>query len=301
MGIRIEGESDEAARGTETPAVATHELNDDELDAANQHSVETTDEEGDEQAVFIGEPPSDASADSDEHQQAAPEWAKALRKDYRRVQRELADERRKNAAVSTPAVQPAEVLGEPPTLEACGWDEAEFRKQTAAHLKKEREIEDRKQQQAEAVRKHQEEANARVTTYKTQQKALKVKDFTEAEDDVCAVLSETQQNLLMAGADNTALIVYALGKNPEKLAELAKITDPVRFAFAAGKLEKDIKVQPRKGNTKPQPETIVRSTASMSGGGNSALDAARKKAEATGDYTEVNRIKQALRKAQARR
>ena len=105
----------------------------------------------------------------------------------------------------------------------------------------------------------------------------------------------------MAGADNTALIVYALGKNPEKLAELAKITDPVRFAFAAGKLEKDIKVQPRKGNTKPQPEQIVRSSASLSGGGNSALDAARKKAETTGDYTEVNRIKQQLRKAQARR
>lgn len=300
MGIRIEGEAEDDAIGTTSTDVTTHELDDDELDAGNQEGVETDEEEGDESAVFIGEPPSDTSADSDETP-PAPEWAKALRKDYRRVQRELADERRKSAVVSTPAVQPAEVLGAPPTLEQCGWDEAEFRKQTAAHLKKEREIEDRQAQQAADVRKHQEEAQARVTTYKTQQKALKVKDFTEAEDDVCATLSEVQQNLLMAGADNTALVVYALGKNPEKLAELAKITDPVRFAFAAGKLEKDIKVQPRKGNTKPQPEQITRSTASMSGGGNSALDAARKKAEQSGDYTEVNRIKQQLKRAQARR
>jgi hypothetical protein len=300
MGIRIEGATDEEALGTGQHAEASHELHDDELDAGEQSQGAETGEEGDETAVFIGEPPSESSADSEEHQQAAPEWAKALRKDYRRVQRELADERRKNAVVP-PVVQPAEKLGEPPTLEQCGWDEQEFRKQTAAHLKKEREIADRVEQQAAAVRKRQDEANARVKTYQTQQKALKVRDFTEAEDDVCASLSEVQQNLLMAGADNTALIVYALGKNPEKLAELAKITDPVRFAFAAGKLEKDIKVQPRKGNTKPQPEQIVRSTASMSGGGNSALDAARKKAEQSGDYTEVNRIKRQLKAAQARR
>lgn len=301
MGIRIEG-ADDADLGSESDELETsHELSDAELDAAEQHDDADGSEEAEQDAVYIGEPPEDTSASSEDSQQAAPEWAKALRKDYRRVQRELADERRKSAAVSTPAVQPTEVLGAPPTLEACGWDEAEFRKQTAAHLKKEREIEDRQLQQAEAVRQHQAEANARVKTYQTQQKSLKVKDFADAEDEVCGVLSEQQQNMLLAGADNTALLVYALGKNPEKLAELAKITDSVRFAFAAGKLEKDIKVQPRKGNTKPQPEQVTRSTASLSGGGNSALEAARKKAEMSGDYTEVNRIKQSLRKAQARR
>lgn len=300
MGIRIEGETEDAALGAQSQDEASRELSESELDANAQKQDVENGEEGNEDAVYIGEPPEDTSASSDEQQAApAPEWAKQLRKDHRRIQRELADERRKNAA-GAPAAQVDAPLGAPPTLESCGWDENEFRTQTAAFIKREHDVEQRKVQQAQEVERQKQAAQNLVATYKKQQTGLKVRDFEDAEDSVVSSLSEVQQNILLAGADNTALVVYALGKNPEKLAELAKITDPVRFAFAAGKLEKDIKVQPRKGSSKPEPETILRSSASLTGGGNSALDAARKKAEQSGDYTEVNRIKRQQKAAQAR-
>lgn len=298
MGIRIEGEpleNEDAAALTHEPEA--HELTDAELDAESNDS-ETEGEQESEALVTIGEPPADTSAATgDESQdQPAPEWAKQLRKDYRRLQRELADERRK-AAPAQPSVESLAPTLKEPTLEACGWDEAEFRKQTAAYLKEQSDIERRKEQQAEAIRKQQEDEKAVRTTYRTAAAALKVRDFDEAEDTICATLSETQQNILLAGCDNAALVVYALGKNPAKADELAKITNPVKFAVALGKLEKEIKVTNRKPN-KPAPETIPTRTASLSGGGNTALDAARKKAEQTGDYSEVNRIRRAQRAAQ---
>jgi hypothetical protein len=297
MGIRIEGE-DEVNEVVETAQQVAGEqkLSDAELDAENGNG---TGEPGEEETtvVSIGEPPADASAANEDQQHAAPQWAKDLRKEHRRLQRELADERRKNAAVQSVQAPESDVLGPEPTLEQCGWDEAEFRKQTAAHIRKAGEIDARKERQAADVRNQQVQAKERLTAYQTQQKALKVPDFEDAEDAVVGTLSEVQQNILLAGADNAALIVYALGKNPDKARELAKLTDPVKFAFAAAKLEKEIKVTPRKSNTKPQPETVHRSSAALTGGGSTALDAARKKAEQTGDYTEVNAIRRQLRAA----
>jgi hypothetical protein len=81
--------------------------------------------------------------------------------------------------------------------------------------------------------------------------------------------------------------VYALGKNPKKAAELAKRSDPVEFAFAVARLEKDLKVSNRK--SAPAPEKIVQNSGRVvsSASVDSTLNRLRAEAERTGDYTKV--------------
>jgi hypothetical protein len=79
--------------------------------------------------------------------------------------------------------------------------------------------------------------------------------------------------------------VYALGKNPKKLKELASITDPVKFAFAIAKLETQLKVSNKK--PAPPPEKVVGGTAPIRGAVDSTLERLRADAERTGDYSKV--------------
>jgi hypothetical protein len=103
----------------------------------------------------------------------------------------------------------------------------------------------------------------------------------------------TQQGILLQGLDNPALVVYALGKNPKRAKELASITDPVRFATAAGKLEAQLKVTNRP--KPPAPPRVVTGSAPISGSVDSNLERLRAEAEKTGDMTKVLRYKQQMR------
>jgi hypothetical protein len=109
------------------------------------------------------------------------------------------------------------------------------------------------------------------------------------------VFSITQQGVLLQGADNPALVVYALGKNPAKAKELASITDPVKFAFAVAKLEKDLKVTNRR--QAPAPERIVTGTGRSSGAVDSTLERLREDAARTGNMTKVIAYKAQKRSA----
>jgi hypothetical protein len=109
-------------------------------------------------------------------------------------------------------------------------------------------------------------------------------------------MNVTQQGILLQGLDNPALVVYALGKNPKRAKELAAITDPVRFAAAAGKLEATLKVTNRP--KPPAPPRVVTGSAPITGTVDSNLDRLRAEAERTGDYTKVMAYK---RQAAAKR
>jgi hypothetical protein len=121
--------------------------------------------------------------------------------------------------------------------------------------------------------------------YAKSKKALKVKDFQDAEDEVAAQFSEVQQAIVIAGAANPGALVYALGKNPKKLQELASIKDPVKFAVAVGKLETEVKVTKRT-STKPAPETPLRSTSSAAAS-TATLERLEAEAAKTGDRSKV--------------
>ena len=108
-------------------------------------------------------------------------------------------------------------------------------------------------------------------------------------------LSVTQQGIIVKGAQNAAVVIYALGKNSTKLKELSSITDPVKFAFAVANLEKDLKVTTRKAP--PPPEKTVTGSAPKSGVVDSQLERLRAEAEKTGNYSKVAQYQRQKRKA----
>lgn len=121
-------------------------------------------------------------------------------------------------------------------------------------------------------------------------------DFDEAEEFARDVLNQTQQGILIHAAEKPELLIYHLGTNPQKAKELAAITDPIQFAFAAAKIDAQIKMTARKPSTSP--ERKPSGSASLSGTVNSKLESLRAEAERTGDYTKVNEYKRKLKQNQ---
>ena len=97
----------------------------------------------------------------------------------------------------------------------------------------------------------------------------------------------------MFPSHDPVLVVYALGKNPKKAAELSEIKDPVKFAFAVAKLETQLKVSSRKAATKP--EKTVNGSARVSGSVDSTLERLRAEASRTGDFSKLTAYKRKLK------
>jgi hypothetical protein len=127
-----------------------------------------------------------------------------------------------------------------------------------AAVKKEEEAKSEAQKAQEAVRTKFE---AKLGTYEQEKASLGIKDFDDAEAEVKSVLSDAQKGILVHGAEKPALLIAALGKNPEKLRQLASITDLIEFAFAAAKLEGQAKMERRRPAT--QPESQVSGSAQL--------------------------------------
>ena len=137
---------------------------------------------------------------------------------------------------------------------------------------------------------------AKISGYNTAKAELKARDFDDAEAVIADTLSVTQQGIILDGAEKPALLIYALGKNPKKAAELAAITNPVAFAAAIGRLEASLKVTSRKPSAAP--EQIPSGNAPKSGSVDNTLERLREEAGKTGDFTKVMAYK---RQAAAKR
>lgn len=237
-----------------------------------------------EVVVTIGdeEPPKEESSQ-------APEWVRELRKSHRETQKENKELRARLESLQNP-VKP---VVQKPKLEDFDYDTDEYEKALTVWFDQKREA-DAKALEIEKDQRSQAEAwQRKLAEYGAAKQSLKVKDFDDVEAVVLETLSETQQGIIVHGADNSALVVYALGSNPNKAKELAQIKDPVKFAFAVAKLEKDLKIRDRKAP--PPPERTVSGTAPKSGVVDSNLERLRVEAEKTGDYTKVSQYRQKLR------
>jgi hypothetical protein len=281
-------EDDDEELDTEIESEA--EVDDEEEAHEAGADVDSEDEEGDEDDVVIeiaGESP------PPEDDAKAPEWVRDLRKSHREQQRENKQLKDQLAKLSS-TVQPKTVeLGKKPTIEAADYDSDLYEQQLTDWFDRKKAVEAQQERQ-EAERRSQQDAwNATLATYGEHRKTLKVKDFEDAETVVQDELSNTQQGMILQGADNPALVVYALGKNPKKAKEIASIKDPVKFAFAVAKLETQLKVTNRKASTKP--ETTITGKAMKSGTVDSNLERLRAQAEKSGDYSKVTAYKRSKR------
>jgi len=255
-----------------------------EAERAEGDDVET---EAEEEVVISID--GEAPAPEEEEEARAPDWVRDLRKQYREEKRRAKELEQRLAQVeqrNIPAVAP---LGPKPTLEKADYDTDRYEKELAAWYEKKRQHDEREAALKSEHQAVQKEWERKLESYQGAKAGLKVRDFEFAEDVVQDTLSVMQQGMIVQGADNPALVVYALGKNPKKAKEIASITDPVKFAFAVAKLETQLKISNRKAQVSP--ERKISGTARPSGAVDSTLDRLRAEAEKTGDYSKVFQYK----------
>jgi hypothetical protein len=261
-------------------------------DDADDTEAEAEAEDDDEVVVFINGVSPDPE---DEEEARAPTWVRDLRKQYREEKKRVKELEQRIEHLSQgqqPARQP---LGEKPTLEAADYDTERYERELAAWYERKRENDDQLASiQAERAAS-QQAWEAQLGSYQTAKSNLRVRDFDRAEEVVQDMLNVMQQGLIVQGAEDPALLVYAIGKNPVKAKELSSITDPVKFAFAVARLEKELKVTKRKAVS--QPEKKISGNGRPSGSVDNTLDRLRAEAERTGDYTKVTQYKRQMRQS----
>ena len=269
-------------------------IEDDEIEVVEEETEvseivdEVEPEDTEEVVVSIGE-----EAPPPEEHTPAPEWVKELRKTNRELQRQNRELQVKLQA-APPETKPV-VIGNKPKLEDHDYDADKYEEALTNWFDRKRQADEINAKQEAEVMNQQKAWQAKLDGYGKAKAELRVKDFDDAEELAQQVFSITQQGVLLQGADNPALVVYALGKNPAKAKELAEIKDPVKFAFAVAKLEKDLKVTNRR--QAPAPERIVTGTGRSAGAVDSTLERLREDAARTGNMTKVIQYKAQKRSA----
>ena len=97
---------------------------------------------------------------------------------------------------------------------------------------------------------------------------LKISDYEAVEDVAVEILGKETVNHLIGQASNSPLILYHLGKNPEKarrIAELVK-TNPVKGVMELGALAANLKATKVKRNQAPNPDDVLEGAKSPSKG-----------------------------------
>jgi len=264
-------DEDQSPEDTGTPQAA-----DDQDDGQDS---EDNDSDSDDVIVSIGE-----EAPPPEEQTHAPEWVRELRKTNRELQRQNRELQGRLQAPAQTENKPV-TLGKKPSLEEHDYDAEKFEAALENWFDRKRQADDANARQEAEVMTQQKAWQAKLDGYGKAKAELKVKDYEEAEAVAQELFSVTQQGVVLQGADNPALVIYALGKNLKKAKELSEIKDPVKFAFAVAKLEKELKVTNRKAA--PPPERIVTGTGRSSGAVDSTLERLRDEAARTGNMTKV--------------
>lgn len=270
-----------------------HEENSGEYKSAgnqdDDQDAENDEDESDEVIVSIGE-----EAPPPEDQPVGHSWAAKMRVENRELKRKARELEERLKATTQTETKPV-VLGKKPTLEDHDYDADKFEEALANWFDRKRQADEANAKQEAEVMTQQKAWQAKLDNYGKAKAELRVKDFEDAEAVAQELFSVTQQGVVLQGADNPALVIYALGKNPKKAKELSDIKDPVKFAFAVAKLEKELKVTNRRAA--PPPERIVSGTGRVSGAVDSTLERLRAEAEKTGNMTKVIQYKAQKRSA----
>lgn len=266
---------------------STEEVTDEIVGNQGEDDGQNSDDESDEVIVSIGE-----EAPPPEEHAPAPEWVRELRKTSREDKRRIRELEARLTGQQTENKPVA--LGKKPTLEDHEYDADRYEAAMTGWFERKRQSDDANARQEAEVMTQRNAWQTKLDDYGKAKAALKVKDYEDAEEAVQQLFNVTQQGVMLQGADNPALVVYALGKNPKKGRELADIKDPVKFAFAVAKLEKELKVTTRKA---PPPERTIQGTGRVSGAVDSTLERLREEAARTGNMTKVIQYKSQKRSA----
>ena len=270
----------------------SEETQDKTQDETSQSDDETSEDE--EFVITVGDEEPEPSDDDDFSGKPAPTWVKDLRKKEREARKRI-KELEAQVQQAKPADKPIEV-GTKPKLSDFDYDEDQFESAVEQWHERKRQVEQQQAAKQAEEEKAKQAWQTKMQSYeeRRQNAASKVRDFEEVEEAAKDKLTATQQGILIHAAENPELILYHLGKNPKKAQELSEITDPIQFAFAAAKLDSQMKIQTRKPST--QPERKPSGSAGLSGVVDQKLAQLEAKAAKTGDRTELIKFKKSLQK-----
>lgn len=238
-------------------------------------------ETSDEMIVTIGDEESPPS-----EEEKGDDWIKDLRNNQRETAKE--NKRLKKQlealAVTEPEVTKPDAK---PTLESCDYDEAKFEQGLTNWYEQTQKYNDEQTNVKAKQKAEQDTWQGHLNNYNEEKAELKLDQ--DVEQVVLDELSETQQGILVQYAKKPAMMVLALGKNPRKLEELAKIKDPIEFVLALNETERTTKLTKR---TPPKPETTLDVTSAKGQGG---IDKTLEKLREEGDYTKILEYKRSLK------
>lgn len=209
----------------------------------------------------------------------APEWVRNLRKENRELQKRLKD------IEAAKQQQDAPALPSRPRLEDFDYDTDQFEAALETWYDAKRDHDAKAAEQQRAAQQSQAAWEAKVVSYTEAKAKAPFADFDEAEAFVQDTFDTTQQGLLIKVAKDAPTLVYALGKNPKKAAELAAIKDYAEFVAEAVRVEMNVKTS-RKPSTTPERAVTIPTGTGVTTADNT-LDRLRAEAEKTGDYSKV--------------
>lgn len=261
-----------------------------DVDTDSNTELEPHDDE--HEIITIGEPDEALlAAEPEEDLPKIKKWRQEFKETARRNRELEAELQALKAPIQHGGTQSVQIAK--PTLEECDYDVDLFE----ASLINWNEIERQKHAQQIEQQRQQEQQQAewagRLTTYEQAKTMLKVPDFDDSEEEVIKHLNVNQQGLILKYAKESAKIIYALGKAPDKLKELSAINDPIAFALSLADIEREIRVT-RKSNIKP--ESRIESSGIAASNADARLEKLREKARVSGDYSEVIKYKKSMNK-----
>lgn len=225
-----------------------------------------------------------------EEDDSAPDLPKRLRAEIKARDRELALAKKRLAELDKPAA--AIEVGDRPTREQFDWDDDAY--DQAIDEWNERRL--RAQQQAEQPTDLQAEAKQDVERLTTGITTLQFADAQEVAPAALEALTPEQQFVIASAAKEPAKLIYALGKNPDRLKALQDIKNPVKFIAEVARMETQMTTRTR---TPPPPENVRSGDSRVSSGSDKELARLQKRAEASGDYSDVLSYKRRLREKAA--
>lgn len=277
-----------ADTGEEEGAAAEEDGTDGQVEAGTGDDGESDGNADDgEIVVTLGD---ENVATEEEEAAAAPDWVRDLRKSHRELTRVLREKETELAKLKGSGARSTIVVGERPKMSdpEIDFDEDKFSAALDAWVTRKSAADEQQRAKVQAEEQQRAHWAGRIDAVGKASAALKVSDQEEAQQAFEDQFSAVQQGIVLGGPDDaktSALLRYALGKNPKRAKMLASIDDPVKFAIAIGKLETELKVTPRK--TAPAPDRVLRSSVAGSAAVDSRLKELQDQADKTGDRTKV--------------
>lgn len=223
---------------------------------------------------------------------------KELSSKLKRKDDEIADLKKKLSSVVKPE-EPFQ-LGKKPRMEDFEYDAEVFE----VELEKWYEAREKIEQNNRSIRQREEIEKEKAT--KIVQKFLdekqtlleKVQDYEVAEVVVTNTLSQVQLAAIVEAANSPATLIYALGKNPKKLKEMAEIENPAKFVYELAKMEGQMKVTSlSKSPIAPEKTIEVHGSSVPVGDVDKKLESLLSKARSTGNYDEYLKAKRQLNRS----